>query len=388
MTWQVGALALGVAGSVAPLRRVPPALVTALVATVAVVVGIVPLDVVGDTARALDGPLAFLLLAVPLAVALDSMGFFAGVAASFDGGDRLRLGLWCLAAGVTVTCNLDAAVVLLTPLYVRIARRRGEDPVALGFIPALLASLASSVLPVSNLTNLVVADHFGLSATDFLTRAAPAAVAATIVGWLAYRRVFPRAPRGSIVVDDAVDGRALRRGGVVVAVLLVGFTLGDRLGVPAWTVAAVALVLAVAVSGFLPWRATPIRPAVLAFGLGVLALGAADSIDLARVTGIEGSVGDLATFATAVAGSNVINNLPMTLVFLDPLTQHPDRVWAVVLGVNLGPTLWTMGALSTLLWQSTMASLGSPVSARRYASVGARVGLPGLAVAAAWLALI
>ena len=64
----------------------------------------------------------------------------------------------------------------------------------------------------------------------------------------------------------------------------------------------------------------------------------------------------------------------MVLVFLEPLEAHPDRVWAVLLGVNLGPTLWVTGALSTLLWQSTMGNLGHPVRARHYARSGWRVG--------------
>jgi Na+/H+ antiporter NhaD/arsenite permease-like protein len=51
----------------------------------------------------------------------------------------------------------------------------------------------------------------------------------------------------------------------------------------------------------------------------------------------------------------------------------------VLLGVNLGPTLWVTGALSTLLWQSTMGNLGHPVRARQYARIGWRVGLPAIA---------
>lgn len=74
---------------------------------------------------ALVSPLVFLLLAVPLAVVLDDVGFFASVAAMVDGGGRLRLGLWVLAAAVTILFNLDAAVMLLTPLYVRVAGRHG-----------------------------------------------------------------------------------------------------------------------------------------------------------------------------------------------------------------------------------------------------------------------
>jgi hypothetical protein len=54
-------------------------------------------------------------------------------------------------------------------------------------------------------------------------------------------------------------------------------------------------------------------------------------------------------------------------------------VWAVLLGVNIGPILWVTAGLSTLLWQATMDRLDLPVSNRRYAAVGVRVGLPALA---------
>ena len=73
-----------------------------------------------------------------------------------------------MAAAVTVVFNLDAAVVLLTPLYIRIARRHGYSPEMLAFQPALLACLASNPLPVSNLTNLIAAEHFDLGVGEFL----------------------------------------------------------------------------------------------------------------------------------------------------------------------------------------------------------------------------
>jgi Na+/H+ antiporter NhaD/arsenite permease-like protein len=62
-------------------------------------------------------------------------------------------------------------------------------------------------------------------------------------------------------------------------------------------------------------------------------------------------------------------------------------VWAVLVGVNIGPTLWVTGALSTLLWQSTLSRLGHHVSAREYARHGVRAGLPALAAATVVLVL-
>jgi arsenical pump membrane protein len=169
----------------------------------------------------------------------------------------------------------------------------------------------------------------------------------------------------------------------VVAWLLVGFTVGERLGLPAWAVAAAGLLALVAVTRRLPWEAVPAGPAVLALALGTLAVAAAPSLPLDSLFAIEGRAGDAAVFGAAAVGANVMNNLPAAVVALPPLDLHPDRAWALLLGLNLGPLLWVTGALSTLLWQATTARLGHPVSARRYAAMGWRVGVPALVVALA-----
>jgi arsenical pump membrane protein len=205
-----------------------------------------------------------------------------------------------------------------------------------------------------------------------------AGVGATL---LPVRRIDPRAlPSGDIrdLGRDPVERRALWTGGPVVAWLLVGFTIGDQLGIPAWAVALVALVGLSVVSRRVPWRSVPIGPAVLALALGTLAVAAAPSLPLQRLFSTSGRVGEVAVFGAAVVGANVMNNLPATVISLPALTDHPGQVWALLLGVNLGPTLWVTGALSTLLWQSTMTRLGHRVGARRYAATGWRVGIPAL----------
>ena len=365
----------------------PAWVVPSATAGLAVALGVVSTTEAHAALDALASPLAFLLLAVPLAVLLDQVGLFAVLAGMWGGGRHLALALWVLAGAVVVLFNLDAAVVLLTPLYVRIARRYGYDALALAFQPALLASLASSVLPVSNLTNLIVAERFDLTATDFLVHAAPIAIAASVVGWFAYRRVTHIRP-GPPGPHEHIERRALLIGAPVVVWLLVGFTVGERLGLPAWAVVLVALVPLVVIRHSLPWRQVPIGAALLALSLGVLAAGAAPHLGVDRVLRVAGVPGQLLAFGAAAVAANLVNNLPALLVALPALAAHQDKIWAVLLGVNIGPTLWVTGALSTLLWQATMRRLGEPVSARQYVATAARVGLPALAVAAGGIALL
>jgi arsenical pump membrane protein len=384
---RIALLAVAVVGELAPPRPVPVWAVPAVAVAVGLAVGATTVADSFDAVHPLVEPLAFLLAAVPLALLLDRTGFFTAVAEHIGHRRHLHVWMWLFAAAVTVVFNLDAAVVLLTPLYVRIARRHGLDPVAAAFPPVILASLASSVLPVSNLTNLLAAERNDLDFGDFLRGLGPASVAAIVVGYLAYRRLFslhPVTPGAAEPVDD----RAIARGTPIVVFVLLGFTLGDLLGIRPWTVALIADVALIAMMRTLPWRAVPASAAALAAALGVLAASAAPHLGLDRLLDGSGAGGDVRVLALSVLGANAVNNLPAVLVGLPALGPDPGtKVWALLVGVNMGPVLLVTGSLAGLLWLDTARRLDVDVDARRYTSVGVRVGGPAILAAAAVLVL-
>src|SRR4051812_12803345 len=180
-------LMIGVAGALARPRGLAPWIVPTAAAVTATATGVLDLDAARDAIRPLAGPLGFVLVAVPLAVSLDHVGVFEELARLAARRRHVVGACWVLAALVVAFLNLDAAVVLLTPLYVRTALLVDVDPVALAFQPVLLASLASSVLAVSNLTNLMAASRLSLTNVDFLRHLALPSLVASAVGWFAYR---------------------------------------------------------------------------------------------------------------------------------------------------------------------------------------------------------
>jgi arsenical pump membrane protein len=355
------------------------AAVTAPVA-LGLVTGVLELDAAGDAVRGLDTSLAFLLVAVPLAVLLGRIGFFDAAAERVAMGHQLVPSLWVFAALVTTVFNLDAAIVLLTPLYIRIARLHGMDPLRLAFQPVLLASLASSALPVSNLTNLIVADHIDAGTLDFLWRLGPASVIATIVGWFGYRHL----PGEDHQVADntllPIEGREQRRAFMIgipaVTVLLVGFVGGDAIGIAPWITAGVVTLALVVVTRSVPWRSLPIEAAAVAAGHAVLAAAAAPHLGLDRVLGQAGVGGAAAAIGAGAVGAIAVNNLPALLVGLPHVVE--PQTWALLAGVNFGPVLWASGSLAGLLWMDLVRREGLRVSFVDYARVGFRVGLPAL----------
>jgi len=378
----IGLLVVGIAAMFLRPFGIPLWVGPVVAAVIGVATRVIHWTDASEALHLLTKPLLFLLFAVPLAVALDRIGVFAALAAMFDGGGRMVAGLWCLATAVTIVFNLDASVVLLTPLYIRVARRHGYSPEMLAFQPALLACLASNPLPVSNLTNLIATEHFDLRVLEFLHHMVLPTIAACVVGWLAFRRTFTTAASGHTGVDEAVDDRALRRGLPIVAFVLVGFTVGAAVGVPEWIVAALALVWAAIIAKEIPLRSIPYEAILVAAGLAVLVAGASPYLHLDSLLDAGGIGGRLRSVAFGVVGSDLSNNLPAVLAGL-PALHDRSQVWSLLIGTNVGPVLVISGALSGLLWRDTSRALGVTVSGRRYAWIGLRVGLPALIAASA-----
>jgi len=380
----VALLAVGLIGALARPGNVPAWALPLGAALVAVATRVVDGTQLHDVLRPLAAPLAFVLVAVPLAASLDHVGVFGELAALAARSRHVVGSLWVLAALVVALLNLDAAVVLLTPLYIRTALLVDIDPVALAFQPVLLASLASSVLVVSNLTNLLVASHLSLQNTDFLRHLALPSLAASAVGWFAYRRVFRIRARADGRVDrHALDRHALVWGLGAIALFLALLLGGEPFGVPAWAAALATEVVLIAATRQIPWRQVPVGTAVLAAALAVLAAGVAGALPHAFTSlGAGGARG----FVGGVVSANALNNLPAISVGLARVSA-PARVWPLLLGVNLGPLLLLTGSLAGLLWQASARRAGVEVDARRYTRVGAAVGLPAMAAAALVLRL-
>jgi arsenical pump membrane protein len=376
----VGMLVGGVAGVIIRPFRLPPWCIPSAIALAVIVFGLISVHGARQALDPLVDPIAFLLAAVPLAVMLDQLGFFSTIAERLTSTGRGCGALWALAAVATTVLNLDASVVLLTPLYVNIARRTGHDPLTLAFQPVLLACLASSALPVSNLTNLIAAEHTGARVTDFVANLAVPSLVATVVGWLLYRRALqPDIRQSAIDVPPARVGHphALGFGAVLLSIILIGFVAGPRYGIEPWAVAAAADIVLVIILRRPPWPHIPCGTALTVGSLAVLAAAAVEHLDISRIIGGT-STAPLATTILATAGAaNLLNNLPALLVALPALGDHPTpALWATLIGVNMGPVVLVTGSLASLLWLDALGRLGVKVRPRDFTRVGLRVGLP------------
>lgn len=306
----------------------------------------------------------FLVAIMVLAKACDGEGLFDSLGrrvALLSAGSSMRLlGLSVVfAATVTAVLSLDATVVLLTPVL--IAASAAHPYRSHAYASVRLANSASTLLPVSNLTNLLAFGATGLSFMGFTRAMFPVWIAAIALEYLALRWWFrselrqPYDPPATPVTAIPLFPLA------VVIVVLLGLAGGTTPFVPA-TAGAILVGAYALFRRTTSWRDLlgaanlPFAAFVFVWAFAVSALGstsAGDWFDDAMPAG-NGLGSLLAIALIAMIAANVVNNLPATLLLLPAATAAgPVAVLALLIGVNVGANLTIIGSLANLLWRQS-----------------------------------
>jgi arsenical pump membrane protein len=344
--------------------------------------------------------LAFLAGVLALAAAADDAGWFAeGARLAVRGARgspvRLFVGVCIVSFAGSVLFSLDAAAVAFTPVVLIAARRAGATAEPLLFACIAVANTASMALPISNPTNVIVADRVGLDFVEYARTMLPAALAASVAVSLVLGLRFRRELEGTLEEPTSSPGIANRTtaltSAVATALALAGFVLFPRdLGIVALIAGAgAAITLITAGRWSLERTFRSASPRLLVFALGVFVM--VDAVERHGLRSLiarhrPGSASGVGVLAAAL--SNVVNNLPATVISLPLVGVDPGRAYALLAGVDAGPNLTLSGSLATLLWLAAARAQGAGVSPRRYLAVGVLTAPVGLAAALVTLALM
>ncbi len=356
-------------------------------AYVSLVIGLAELGLLGALSgndrqilTSLASALAFLITAAPLGLMLDRVGFFKVLAETIPTRNAAPY-LWVLAALTTAIFNLDAAVVLLTPLYIRYAQSTGRNAIAYGFQPVVLSLLASSPLVGSNLTNLIAFGYLRLSTSSLLYHMALPTAVGCVVGYFFWKRSFEgltaspdqkvelRRPYGELLRTKAV-----RIGLPITLMMLAGMLFGPRVGIAPWEVAGLCdLVLIVSGGGF-KTSYIPLPAALATGGLGICAVEVGGRLNISGFVTHQGDFGwwllSLGSGTLALA----ISNLPgLATILAAAHSSLGNSIWPILLGVNVLPGIAVTGTLANLLWFSVVSGFKLDITLAVFSKVMLRI---------------
>lgn len=363
-----------------------------------------------------------LIALILISLVLDAAGFFEWAAlhvARWGGGSGPRLFVFIVLLGAVVAAFFanDGAVLILTPLVLEMLHALRYPPRAmLAFIMAVgfISDAASLPFKISNLTNIIAANYFGISFGAYaevmgVVNIVSVAASLLVLGWVFRRDIPARFDPDALAAPATVirDRFVFFTGWAVLAGVLAGYFLARPLGLPTAAVAgggALLLVLAAAREHFLARQPKAVIPVltllreapwqVVVFSLGMylvvyglrnqgLTAELARSLEGLAALGLYGAT--LASGFLFALMSSLMNNLPSILIanlaiheaMLDPPIREA-MIYANVIGSDLGPKMTPIGSLATLLWLHVLNQRGLHVGWGEYCRIGILLTLPVL----------
>lgn len=351
--------------------------------------GVVGATELTEAARTLWRPLVTVSSIMVLASAADAAGLLDRLAAAIDRGGgtaaRLHARVFAATALVAVVLNNDSAVLVLTPLVVAVVRRRwpGREDLVVPFAFAVFLGAGVAPLSVSNPMNLIVATAAGIDFNAYALAMVPVWLACTPATWLLLRRAFPRldAPAPSMTrTPRRWTARAVALAFVLGGVLA-AYPIACALGAPLWPIALAGAAIALALAP--RRRLVADGPAwnilVFLFCVFVIALGLRKAGVVGGLAWLYAHTSSAGVGAITAIGSALFDNHPMAVLNLLALDGAPrGRLYAALVGGDLGPRLLPIGSLAGLLWLELLRRQRVQVRLGTFVRVGALCTLPVL----------
>ncbi len=384
-----------------------------------------------STVWALTWNASFTLIALAIiGYILNEAGFFqwlALVLAQLGIGRGRLLFAFVVLLGALITALLtnECTAVLWTPVVMEMLLLLGFRPrgtLAFIFATGFIADAASTILPVSNLVNLISVDYFKISFLRYVMVMVPVSFVAIatslVVLWFYFDRDIPPTydskplpPPASAIRDPLVWQWSF----AILGFLLVGYFVASALSLPVSLVTAIGALAMIALAGRWfhrhnppiielrqVWRAAPWQVILFTLGMSVvviglyqadLTVGLSQCLEYLSPWGLTLAATGTGLLATLLSGA--IGNLPTLLInhlAIQDLTGIAPEVrevmvYASTIGCSIGAKITPVGSLSTLLWLNILARKGIQIGWGEYARMALTLTVPVLFVSLLSLAI-
>ena len=369
---------------------------------------------VADTAVNPIKILVLFLSMTILSVFLDELGFFrllAGFALrhAHGGQKRLFFSLYFTVAILTVFTSNDVIILSFTPFICYFAKDAKINPMPYLAAEFVAANTWSMALVIGNPTNIYLATAHGVDFLSYLAVSILPTVAAGGVSllalWLLFRKKLAMPLEGAAVQETVTDKVALGIGIAHLAVCTILLAIGSYIGLEMWLVALCAAGSLFLSDGILclckrekprvlggclkraPWQLIPFL-----LGMFIMTEALSEQGTTAAIGNFLGT--DFAVWkygALSFVASNILNNIPMSVLFSSMMTASNGglgAMYATVIGSNLGAFFTPIGALAGLMFSSILAEHDIQFGYKDFLKLGVVVAIPALLAALGALSLV
>jgi Na+/H+ antiporter NhaD/arsenite permease-like protein len=286
----------------------------------------------------------------------------------------------------------DIVCLAMAPILVEGCARRQLNPKPFLLALAVAANVGSAATLIGNPQNMLIGQTLRLSFAGYLTTAAVPALLGLAASWWVIRRATVDWHLPLEIAEmpaPAFDRWQTVKGLIVLVAVMAAFLFAP------WpreivALAAAALLLTSrrtasrAVLGLIDWQLL-----LLFFALFVVNHALAASGLLAQaMAGLHTAGFDPthpgALFALTVILSNLVSNVPATMLLL-PAATHELAGPILALASTLAGNLLIVGSIANIIVIDQAARLGVAISWREHARIGVPVTILTLAIAGAWL---
>ena len=353
-----------------------------------------------------------------LSIFLDELGFFrflAGVALkkAKTGQTKLFLYLYITVSILTVFTSNDVIILSFTPFICYFAKNAKINPTPYLAAEFVAANTWSMALIIGNPTNIYLATACGMDFISYLKISIVPTVLSGIVAFLALYLLFRKklaAPiegeAETVVIQDKLS---LWVGIIHLAICTILLAIGSYVGIEMWLVSICAVGSLFIISGIIAIVRKQ-KPAALLgclkrapYQLIPFVLSMFVLIVVLNEQGVTAAIGRLfgdslpviKYGATSFLASNLINNIPMSVLFSSIIESTGGAagtaaVFATIIGSNIGALFTPIGALAGIMWSNILNKHGVKFSYLDFLKIGVTVAIPTLitALGSLWLMLL
>jgi Na+/H+ antiporter NhaD/arsenite permease-like protein len=312
---------------------------------------------------------------------------------------RRLMGVVIIATAVCSAFMVNDAVVLFfTPIILQTCRLVKIRPVPFLVAEAMASNIGSTATVVGNPQNMLIGIRSGIGFLDFFLYLLPVALVSlgilAAVLFLFYRKDLRGefASGGEVLPKTGIyDLDAIKRAVPVLVLTLVAFFLSTTFQLPISIIALAGAALVMLTSKLNPTQVIKgVDWVLLVFFAGLfIVIGGAHQAGvlnaaLDKITITPDLPGILSISAFSLAVSQVVSNVPLTMLVIPAIQNVPgDVLWiALAAGATLGGNLTIIGAVANIIVVEGAAREGVTVRFREFLKAGAVVSILTVAAGA------